>query len=104
LILNITIDKALGIKYEEKQGYWIAEPTTFTGTPVCGHGSTKDEARYDLLAQVIWQLSGQYVRGSDGWHSLAWIIQRKRESLEKIDETLTGLRGDHGYLPIVKIR
>lgn len=52
----ITIDKALGIKVNKGQGRFIADATKLPGSPPVGSGKTEDEARFDLLAKLLWNV------------------------------------------------
>jgi hypothetical protein len=52
----ITIDKALGIRVVRKKERFIADATKLPGTPPIGSGATSDEARFDLLAKLMWNI------------------------------------------------
>jgi hypothetical protein len=52
----ITIDEALGIKVVKEKARFTADATKLPGTPPVGRGRTEDEARFDLLAKLLWNV------------------------------------------------
>lgn len=53
-----TIDEALGIRVSvSRRRVFTADASKLPGTPPVGRGTTELEARYDLLAKLMWNFA-----------------------------------------------
>lgn len=67
----VTIQKVLGVVVKKYEGdkdrlaentKWVADAKKLPGSPPLGYGATKMEAKFDLLAKLMWErgLHGTY--------------------------------------------
>lgn len=64
--MTTTIEDTLGIEIEDGQehGKFRADAKKLPGSPPCGYGNTAEEAKFDLLAKLLWNAAG---RRGDGY-------------------------------------
>jgi len=77
-----TIDNALGIKAIRPKcgpGTYTANATKLPGNPPSGRGRTEIEAKYDLLAKLLWD-AAMSNPGRGFGDSIMWLL---REATEK---------------------
>ena len=54
---TLTIDDALKIEIEQHDDLYIADSKVLPGSPPIGRGKTPEEAKYDLLAKILWEFA-----------------------------------------------